>query len=246
MTSESSESSYTTQDGGASVLHRLEPVRALSAMRQHELSALCATEHVAMGGDPFRFQGVQGQSVYLLSGELKLAFADGSVCVVVGGSDVALWPIAKRSPALVEAKAITNVELMRIDDDVLDVAMTWDQLCAGVDVSEIHPEVADWRAMSGVFRLPTLMDGALSRLPTASIDELFRRLDELHGDRVLRRAKRQENAVTELFPLFFRKFHSTHSNLCVQRARPPEGGARSRRIVFELYSICARRRARGQ
>ena len=44
MTSESSESSYTTQDGGASVLHRLEPVRALSAMRQHELSALCATE----------------------------------------------------------------------------------------------------------------------------------------------------------------------------------------------------------
>ena len=68
MTSESSESSYTTQDGGASVLHRLEPVRALSAMRQHELSALCATEHVAMGGDPFRLQGVQGQSVYLLSG----------------------------------------------------------------------------------------------------------------------------------------------------------------------------------
>ena len=179
MTSESSESSYTTQDGGASVLHRLEPVRALSAMRQHELSALCATEHVAMGGDPFRLQGVQGQSVYLLSGELKLAFADGSVCVVVGGSDVALWPIAKRSPALVEAKAITNVELMRIDDDVLDVAMTWDQLCAGVDVSEIHPEVADWRAMSGVFRLPTLMDGALSRLPTASIDELFRRLERI-------------------------------------------------------------------
>ena len=169
MTSESSESSYTTQDGGASVLHRLEPVRALSAMRQHELSALCATEHVAMGGDPFRLQGVQGQSVYLLSGELKLAFADGSVCVVVGGSDLALWPIAKRSPALVEAKAITNVELMRIDDDVLDVAMTWDQLCAGVDVSEIHPEVADWRAMSGVFRLPTLMVGALSRFPTASI-----------------------------------------------------------------------------
>ena len=53
-------------------------------------------------------------------------------------------------------------------------------------------------------------------------------------------------AVTELFPLFFRKFHSTHSNFCVQQAQPPEGGARSRRIVFELYSICARRRARGQ
>ena len=174
-----SESSYTTQDGGASVLHQLEPVRALSSMRLHELAALCATERVARGGDPFRLQGVQGQSVYLLSGELKLLFADGSVSVVVGGSDVALWPLAKRSPALVEAKAITNVELVRIDDDALDIAMTWDQVCAGVDVSAIHPEVTDWRMMSGVFRLRTLMDGALSRLPTASIDELFRRFKRI-------------------------------------------------------------------
>ena len=83
----------------------------------------------------------------------------------------------------------------------------------------------------------------LAELDVGDRVKLFRRLDELHGDRVLRRTKRQENAVTELFPLFFRKFHS---NFCVQRARPPEGGARGHRIVFELYLICARRRARGQ
>ena len=86
----------------------------------------------------------------------------------------------------------------------------------------------------------------LAELDVGDRVELFRRLDELHSDRVLRRAKRQKNAVTELFPLFFRKFHSTHSNFCVQRARPPEGGARARRIVFELYSTCACRQARGQ
>ena len=174
-----SEFSSAIQDGANSVLRHLEPVRALSAMRLHELSALCASERVSRGMDPFRLQGVQGQSVYLLAGELKLLFADGSVSVVVGGSDLALWPLAKRSPALCEAKAITDIELIRIDDDVLDVAMTWDQLCAGVDASEKHPEVSDWRMMSGVFRLRTLMDGALSRLPTASIDELFRRFDRV-------------------------------------------------------------------
>lgn len=171
--------SMNSMDAGATVLHQLEPVRALSPMRLHELSALCAIERVALGQDPFRLQGVQGQSVYLLSGELKLVFADGSVSVVVGGTDAALWPLAKRTPAVAEAKAITDIELVRIDDDVLDIAMTWDQLCAGVEVSASCPEVSDWRMLSGVFRLRTLMDGALSRLPTASIDELFRRFERI-------------------------------------------------------------------
>ena len=55
--------SMNSMDAGATVLHQLEPVRALSPMRLHELSALCAIERVALGQDPFRLQGVQGQSV---------------------------------------------------------------------------------------------------------------------------------------------------------------------------------------
>ena len=49
------------------ILQRLEPIRSLSDVRLCELAALCTTETVGRGLDPFRVQGVQGQSVYLLS-----------------------------------------------------------------------------------------------------------------------------------------------------------------------------------
>jgi rhodanese-related sulfurtransferase len=163
----------------AETLRRFEPIGALSAGRLQELASLCHAEKVARGFDPFRLRGTQGQSVYLLSGELKLSFVDGSSCVLVGGSGESLWPLVKNSSALLDAKAITDIELVRIDDEMLDIMMTWDQLTAGTEKPAVVPEATDWRMMSGAFRLQSLTDGALSRLPSASIDALFQRFERV-------------------------------------------------------------------
>ena len=117
-----------------------------------------------------------------MSGELKLAFADGSFCVLVGGSEATLWPLAKHSPVVVDAKAITDIELIRIDDEMLDIMMTWDQLTAGAETIASEAETTDWRLMSGAFRLQSLTEGALSQLPAASIDALFRRFERVRVD----------------------------------------------------------------
>lgn len=164
------------------VLRRLEPIRSLSALRLRELATLCTTEPVARGLDPFRLHGIQGQSVYLLSGELKLSFDGGSSFVLVGGTGSSLWPLGKRPPEIVAGKAITDIELVRVDDDVLDIIMTWDQLSSGVDSPSGGMESTDWRVMSGAFRVQSLTDGSLSRLPSASIDELFRRFERIKVD----------------------------------------------------------------
>jgi rhodanese-related sulfurtransferase len=160
-------------------LRRFEPISALSDLRLSELASLCSADKIKRGFDPFRLRGPQGQSVYLLSGELKIAFADGSSSVIVGGSEASVWPLAKRSPAVLDAKAITDVELLRIDDEVLDIMITWDQLTAGVETPAQVPDATDWRMMSGAFRLQSLTDGALSRLPSASIDALFQRFERV-------------------------------------------------------------------
>ena len=124
---------------------RDRPIRALSGMRLHELSTLCTSETVSRGFDPFRFQGVSRQSIYLMSGELKLAFDDGSSCVLVGGSETSHWPLGKRPPFVRDAKAITDIELIRIDDEMLDIMMTWDQLTADSETPAGNPEATDWR-----------------------------------------------------------------------------------------------------
>jgi len=124
-----------------------------------------------------------------MSGELKLAFDDGSSCVLVGGSETSHWPLGKRPPFVRDAKAITDIELIRIDDEMLDIMMTWDQLTADSETPAGNPEATDWRLMSGAFRLQSLTYGALSRLPSASIDELIRRFERIKtraGEIILR------------------------------------------------------------
>lgn len=171
------------------VLSRLEPIRALSGRRLRELAALCRAERAALGNDPFRVRGLYGQSVYLLSGELKLAFGDDSSSVVVGGCEATLWPLAKRLPAVRDAKAITDVELVRIDDDVIDILMTWDQLSASREGPAGNAKASDWCRVSGAFCLQALTDGPLSQLPAASIDALFQRFERVRveaGEVILR------------------------------------------------------------
>ena len=69
-------------------------------------------------------------------------------------------------------RAITDVELMRIDDHLLDIMLTWDQLTAQAgSTPSAAGEQTDWRLMSGAFRLETLTAGVLSqncRRPTST------------------------------------------------------------------------------
>ena len=161
------------------VLHRLEPIRALSPVRLSELAGLCLVETVALGENPFAERALAGQAAYLLSGELLLRLDDASTSVLVGGTERARWPIARLYPNVIGAKAITDIELVRIDDEMLDILMTWDQLSAATSLPPHDGEAADWSVLSGAFRVQSLTDGALSRLPAASIDELFRRFERI-------------------------------------------------------------------
>lgn len=170
-------------------LRQLQPLAALSSGRLEELAGLCVVERCGLGDDPFRLRGIQGQAVYLLRGELKVNHDDGSSSVLVGSSEASRQPLGGRPAGVRGGKAITEVTLIRIDDDVLDIMMTWDQLSAATAAPGRESDAPDWRMMSGAFRLESLTDGALSRLPSASIDALFRRFERIRvgaGDVVVR------------------------------------------------------------
>lgn len=159
-------------------LRRFEPLAGLSGERLNELAGLCRPERIERNGDPFRLRGLRGQTVYLLSGELKLSLCDGSSKVLVGGSAAACWPLARR-PSVTDVQAITDVELLRIDDELLDIMMTWDQLTSGVREADDVAESTDWRSTSAAFRVRSLTEGVLSRLPAANVAELFLRFERV-------------------------------------------------------------------
>jgi rhodanese-related sulfurtransferase len=173
----------STGNVNTQILKRLEPLSALSAQRLTELGELCVVERVSKTLDPFRVKGVSGQLVFLLKGELALILGNGSSEVLVGGTTEARHPLGRKIP-FASAKAITDIELVRIDEDLLDIMVTWDQLAAaektGTRAAESGvPSMTNWAILSGVFSINNLKSGAFAQLPTAHINEMLKRFQRV-------------------------------------------------------------------
>jgi rhodanese-related sulfurtransferase len=177
----------STEKINATVLKALEPISALSQQRLAELAELCVVEPVSKTLDPFRVKGVAGQLVFLLKGEIALILGNGSSDVVVGGTPEARHPLGRKTP-FAQAKAITDIELLRIDEDLLDIMVTWDQLAAAERTvsratESAAPSMTNWSILTGLFSINNLKSGAFAQLPPAHINEMLRRFSRVSAKR---------------------------------------------------------------
>jgi rhodanese-related sulfurtransferase len=169
----------------------LAPLAGLSQERLAELAQVAVVERAQRGSDPLKERLKAPQSVFLLQGELLLGFEEGGTLVVVGGSEEARQALNRQKQRLKRTKAITDVDLLAVDDDVLDILATWDQVtAAGGEGSAMGRAVrSDSRLITGAFSLSNLRSGAFAQLPVAHIDELLKRFERLNtgrGDTVIR------------------------------------------------------------
>jgi rhodanese-related sulfurtransferase len=166
------------------VLSHLEPVRGLSGTRLAELATLCEIETLPIGTDPLAQKNPHPQFIYLLSGELKVVLTDESVRVLVGGCDIANWPLGYKTVLPLSSKAITEISILRLDFDLLDIMMTWDELAfAAQHKATDKTDPAQWSAMTGAFSAQALTSSALAQLPSAHIHELLQRFERVRAKR---------------------------------------------------------------
>lgn len=163
----------------SNVLNRLEPIRGLSESRLRELAGLCRPEKFPIGSDPLRSTSASGQFFYLITGELSTLLSDGSRRVMVGGCDMANWPIGYQTVFPLSSKAITEVEILKVDFDLLDIMMTWDELASAANGKPLSQKAADWSTMTGAFNVQALTSGCLAQLPPAHIHELLARFERI-------------------------------------------------------------------
>jgi CRP-like cAMP-binding protein len=161
----------------------LEPLAGLSPERLAELAEVVVVERVKRGTDPLK--GRMTQSIFILQGEILLAYDGGGTLVIVGGSDESRQALNRQARGLSRSKAITDLDLLAIDDEVLDILSTWDQVTgAGGEDSAMGDAVrSDARLMTGAFSLSTLRSGAFAQLPAAHIDELMKRFERVKTER---------------------------------------------------------------
>jgi CRP-like cAMP-binding protein len=159
------------------LLTRLEPISALSSGRLQELSEMCSIENVSQGLNPFRMNVVQSeQLLFLLSGQLRLIHADGATEIVEGSSNISLHALASGQSERQEAIALTDIQILRIDADLLDIMLTWDQLAGYEKSHQSSWQQGEWMQGTNVFSVQALKNGIFKRLPPANIEEMFRRM----------------------------------------------------------------------
>lgn len=157
------------------ILRTLVPAQSLNGENFQELAGKTYVEEVSAGRMIFKKGDADRKAVYVLSGDVEILDDSGRGSVVKGGSPESRHPIGNQQPRHVSARARTNVTVTRIDSDLLDILLTWDQL-SGIEVVEVSQddgeEGADW--MSRI-----LQSKAFLRIPPANIQQMFMRLQEL-------------------------------------------------------------------
>ncbi len=159
-------------------LRQFVPLFSLSDERLRELTALASHDVIHAGVHLFHQGDVDNQTLYLVRGEVRLLNAEtGTEQLVRGDTAAARHPLGDSQPRRVSAVAVTEAEVLRIDNNVLDYMITWDQLgaLATADRNANDDGVTDW--MSRVeHALP------FRNIPGANMRDLSERMERLSVD----------------------------------------------------------------
>lgn len=161
----------------AELLSRLEPLSSLSRMRIDELLTQCRAETLPAGSTVFREGDTDNQAIYLLRGKLMLAnnAADQDL-VLDAGSEDAKHPVADKQPRQLTAVTASTVDLVRLDNDLIEMMMTWDEMA----------ELPEANAEPGLLANKT---SAFQNLPPANFEKIHQRMEPVRvaaGDVIMK------------------------------------------------------------
>ena len=162
------------------ILKTLVPPNALNNENFEELASKTFVEEVAAGATLFKVGDADKKSVYLIEGEVELKAADGVSIIVKSGTDQAKHRLSNLQPRKHTALVKTTSKITRIDSDLLDILMTWDQM-SGIEVDEIATEEdkQDEDNTDGDWMTRILQSKAFLQIPPANIQSMFMRIQEV-------------------------------------------------------------------
>lgn len=169
-------------------LAQLVPLNSLSADNFKDLVQRLRPEQLSAGRALFRQGDRDKFAFYLLEGEVELRDGGSASSLLPAGSPAARHPLSPQQPRTLTAVAYTDIVYVRIDTDLLDILLTWDQ-SAGYVVTELEDESSaddsDWMTRM-------LASKVFYQVPPANIQEIFRRMEAVPvsaGEVIVRQAE---------------------------------------------------------
>jgi CRP-like cAMP-binding protein/rhodanese-related sulfurtransferase len=166
---------------------QLKAFSPIDSLKKDNLAALVKKTKVrdAQPGETlFREGDAEKRTFYILSGTVELREGNLTAAKITGATEDARNPLSPKLPRRHTGVAITTVEYITIDSDLLDVMLTWDQT-GSYEVSELRGETG-----SGDDWMTTLLQTkAFHKIPPANIQAIFMRLQQVNckaGDVVIK------------------------------------------------------------
>jgi hypothetical protein len=113
---------------GKERLQQLVPFSTLSKASLDALAEMLFIEKISRGVDPTKMSAYQTEALYLISGDLGVRYQSGKKLILRGGTAAAKKPMNIVQLSIKDTIALTPIEIIRIDLDVLNVTQTWDQM----------------------------------------------------------------------------------------------------------------------
>ena len=159
-----------------SPINSLNPENAQELIKKISATAIPAGHYIFKKGDTDKVH------VYVLSGEIELLQDKKVVKSIKAGSPEGLQPIAHGFPRPLSARAKADAIVTKINSDMLDIMLTWDQTGSytveGVDDED---DETDWMTR-------ILQTRAFHRIPPANIQAMFMRMESVSfkaGEKVI-------------------------------------------------------------
>ena len=158
------------------------PINSLNPENAQELIKKVTATAVQSGHYIFKKGDADKMHVYVLKGEIELVDDKKVVKVVKAGTADGLQPLAHGFPRPLSARARTDAVVTKINSDMLDIMLTWDQTGSytveGVDEED---DETDWMTR-------ILQTRAFHRIPPANIQAMFMRMESVSfkpGEKVI-------------------------------------------------------------
>ena len=162
------------------ILRTLVPIDGLNPEHFSELAGKVKTEVITAGRYAFKKGDEDKNSVYIVAGELELLNDAGEVLKTVkGGTADATHPLAPMVPRQLSARITADATIVRVDSDLLDLMLTWDQT-GSYDVAELNADAADGDdGEGGDWMTKLLQTKAFHRIPPANLQTMFMTMEEV-------------------------------------------------------------------
>ncbi len=158
------------------------PINSLNPENAQDLIKKISATEVQAGHYLFKKGDTDKCHVYVLKGEIELVQDKKVIKVIKAGSPDGLQPIAHGFPRPVSARAKGPAVVTKINSDMLDIMLTWDQTGSySVEAVDEEDEETDWMTR-------ILQTRAFHRIPPANIQAMFMRMESVSfkpGDKVI-------------------------------------------------------------